>query len=63
MPRAIEKSVDKYEGDVTKLTDPIRTRVLVSTPAEEEALVRLIKENFETFDKGRLDETRRFCRS
>jgi len=54
VPRAIEKSVDKYEGDVTKLTDPIRTRVLVSTPAEEEALVRLVKENFETFDKGRL---------
>ena len=54
VPRAIQKSVDKYEGDVTKLTDPIRTRVLVSTPAEEEALVKLVKQNFETFDKGRL---------
>ena len=54
VPRAIQKSVDKYEGDVTKLTDPIRTRVLVSTPAEEEALAKLVKQNFETFDKGRV---------
>tara|TARA_A100001201_G_scaffold4552_3_gene9053 strand:+ start:3140 stop:4489 length:1350 start_codon:yes stop_codon:yes gene_type:complete len=54
IPRIVEKSRTKYGNDVSKLTDPIRTRVLVKTPNDEEKLVLAIKQNYEVFDKGRL---------
>jgi hypothetical protein len=54
IPRMVEKARDKYNNDVSQLTDPIRTRVLVKTPAEEEAFVQMLKQNYEVFDKGRL---------
>ena len=54
IPRMVEKARDKYNNDVSQLTDPIRTRVLVKTPAEEEAFVQILKQNYELFDKGRL---------
>jgi hypothetical protein len=49
----VEKARDKYGGDVTQLTDPIRTRIVVNTPAEEEAVAKAIGEKFNVFDKGR----------
>jgi hypothetical protein len=54
IPRMVEKARDKYNNDVSQLTDPIRTRVLVKTPAEEEAFVQTLKQNYEVFDKGRI---------
>jgi hypothetical protein len=54
IPRMVEKARDKYNNDVSQLTDPIRTRVLVKKPAEEEAFVQMLKQNYEVFDKGRL---------
>ena len=54
IPRMVEKARDKYNNDVSQLTDPIRTRVLIETPADEEAFVQILKQNYEVFDKGRL---------
>lgn len=53
IPRMVEKSRLKYDKDVTQLTDPIRTRIVVNTPAEEEAVVDLMKNQYKLFDKGR----------
>jgi len=53
IPRMVEKSRLKYDKDVTQLTDPIRTRIVVNTPAEEEAVVNLMKNQYKLFDKGR----------
>jgi hypothetical protein len=53
IPRMVEKSRKKYDKDVTQLTDPIRTRIVVNTPAEEEAVVDLMKNQYKLFDKGR----------
>jgi len=53
IPRMVEKSRLKYDKDVTQLTDPIRTRIVVNTPAEEEAVVDLMKKQYKLFDKGR----------
>jgi|9_EtaG_2_1085328.scaffolds.fasta_scaffold27447_2 hypothetical protein len=53
IPRIVEKSRLKYDKDVTQLTDPLRTRIVVNTPAEEEAVVNLIKNQYKLFDKGR----------
>ena len=49
----VEKSRLKYDKDVTQLTDPLRTRIVVNTPAEEEAVVDLMKNQYKLFDKGR----------
>ena len=54
IPRMVEKARDKYNNDVSQLTDPIRTRVLIETPADEEAFVKILKQNYEVFDKGRI---------
>ena len=53
IPRIVEKSRLKYDKDVTQLTDPIRTRIVVNTPAEEKAVVDLMKNQYKLFDKGR----------
>ena len=53
IPRMVEKARDKYAGDVTQLTDPIRTRIVVKTPAEEEAVAKALADKFKVFDKGR----------
>ena len=55
IPRMIEKTRDKYKGDISALTDPIRTRIVVNTPAEEEAFVNLLGDSgYQFFDKGRV---------
>jgi hypothetical protein len=54
VPRIMEKAVTKYDGDVSKITDVIRTRVIVKTPQDEEKILKLLSENFEVLDKGRL---------
>jgi len=53
IPRMVEKARDKYQGDMSQLTDPIRTRIVVNTPAEEEAVAKLIGQRYDVFDKGR----------
>ena len=53
VPRIVEKTNTKYKGDISKLTDSLRTRVVIKTPAEEEAFVNLMKQNYKVYDKGR----------
>jgi len=53
IPRMIEKARDKYQGDMSQITDPIRTRIVVNNPAEEEAVAKLIGQRYDVFDKGR----------
>ena len=53
VPRMVEKARDKYKGDVTQVTDPIRTRIIVKNPAEEEAAAKAINQKYDGFDKGR----------
>ena len=55
IPRIVEKTRDKYKGDISALTDPIRQRIVVNTPAEEEAFVKLLGDSgYQFFDKGRV---------
>ena len=53
IPRMVEKARTKYGGDTSQVTDPIRTRIVVNTPAEEEAVAKLIGQRYDVFDKGR----------
>jgi hypothetical protein len=53
IPRMVEKARTKYGGDTTQVTDPIRTRIVVNTPAEEEAVAKFIGQRYDVFDKGR----------
>jgi len=53
IPRMIEKAKGKYEGDISQVTDPIRTRIVVNNPAEEESVAKLIGQKYDVFDKGR----------
>ena len=54
MPERIaEKAATKTGGDVTNISDPIRTRIVINTPAEEEAVAAAIAKQFKVFDKGR----------
>ena len=53
IPRMVEKARDKYQGDMSQITDPIRTRIVVNNPAEEEAVAKLIGQRYDVFDKGR----------
>ena len=54
MPERIaEKAATKTGADVTNITDPIRTRIIVKTPEEEEQAVKALKEQYKVFDKGR----------
>jgi len=51
--RIVEKARTKTGNDVTNITDPIRTRIVISTPAEEEAVAAAIASKYKVFDKGR----------
>ena len=53
IPRMVEKARNKYQGDMSQITDPIRTRIVVNTPAEEEAVAKFIGQRYDVFDKGR----------
>jgi hypothetical protein len=53
-PRMIEKSIDKYGGDVTQITDAIRTRIIVDNPAQEKELIRRISAQYPALDSGRV---------
>ena len=53
IPRMVEKARTKYGGDTSQVTDPIRSRIVVNTPAEEEAVAKLIGQRYDVFDKGR----------
>jgi hypothetical protein len=53
IPRMVEKARNKYQGDMSQITDPIRTRIVVNNPAEEEAVAKLIGQRYDVFDKGR----------
>ena len=54
IPRMIEKATDKYNGDIGQMTDPIRTRIIVNTPAEERELAKAIADKFPAMDSGRV---------
>ena len=53
IPRMVEKTRNKYEGDVTQLTDAVRTRIVVDNPAQEEAVAKALGQRYDVFDKGR----------
>lgn len=52
MPRIIEKSNTKYGGDPTQITDAIRNRIFVETPAQADAVAKAISDIFPTVDSG-----------
>ena len=52
--RMIEKANDKYGGDISQMTDPIRTRIIVNNPAEERELAKAIADKFPAIDSGRV---------
>ena len=54
IPRMVEKATDKYNGDIGQMTDPIRTRIIVDTPAEEAQLAKAISDQFPALDSGRV---------
>jgi len=51
--RIIEKARTKTGNDVTNITDPMRTRIVINSPAEEEAVAAAIANKYKVFDKGR----------
>jgi hypothetical protein len=51
--RITEKSFEKYQGDFLNVTDPMRTRILVRSADEEDALVNLISKRYPTLDSQR----------
>ena len=52
MPRIIEKADTKYGGDHTQITDAIRNRIFVETPAQADAVAKAISDIFPTVDSG-----------
>ena len=52
IPRIIEKSAQKYGGDINQITDPIRTRVIVDTAQEAREVANQIGKRFEMIDSG-----------
>ena len=46
------KAVDKYDGDFTRITDPIRTRVIANTTQEADEFARQIANRYPTKDSG-----------
>ena len=46
------KAVDKYDGDFTRITDPIRTRVIANTTQEADEFARQIASRYPTKDSG-----------
>ena len=53
MDRITEKSFEKYQGNFLNITDPMRTRILVRSGDEEDALVNLISRKYPTLDSQR----------
>jgi len=51
--RIVEKARTKTGNDVTNITDPIRTRIVINSPADEEAVAAAIANKYKVFDKGR----------
>ena len=51
--RIVEKARTKTGNDVTNITDPIRTRIVINTPEEEEIVAKILAQNYKVFDKGR----------
>jgi len=51
-PRLIEKSAQKYGGDINQITDPIRTRVIVETAQEAREVANQISKKYQTIDSG-----------
>jgi hypothetical protein len=51
--RIVEKARTKTGGDVSNITDPIRTRIVINTPEEEEIVAKILAQNYKVFDKGR----------
>ena len=54
MPRMIEKVNQKYDGDFSQITDPIRTRIVVETPQQEKLIAERIAKLFPTVDGERV---------
>ena len=54
IPRMIEKATDKYNGDISQMTDPIRTRIIVNNPKEEVEIAKAIAAKFPAMDTGRV---------
>ena len=54
MPRMIEKVNQKYSGDFSQITDPIRTRIVVETPQQEKLIAERIAKMFPTVDGERV---------
>jgi hypothetical protein len=54
MPRMIEKVNQKYNGDFSQITDPIRTRIVVETPEQEKLIAKRIADMFPTVDGERV---------
>ena len=53
-PRTAEKVKDKYKGDFSQITDPIRTRIIVETPAQERLIADRIAKQFPAVDGERV---------
>ena len=53
-PRTAEKVKDKYKGDFSQITDPIRTRIIVETPAQERLIADRIAKQFPVVDGERV---------
>ena len=54
IPRMIEKANDKYNGDISQMTDSIRTRIIVNNPKEEAEIAKAIAAKFSAMDSGRV---------
>ena len=53
-PRTAEKVNDKYEGDFSQITDGMRTRIIVETPAQERMIAERIAQQFSVVDGERV---------
>jgi len=53
-PRTAEKVKDKYQGDFSQITDGIRTRIIVETPAQERMIAERIAQQFPVVDGERV---------
>ena len=51
-PSMKRKMNDKYDGDFTRITDPIRTRVIANTTQEADEFARQIANRYPTKDSG-----------
>ena len=51
-PRIIEKANQKYSGDVSQITDPIRTQVIVETTQEADDMAEALAKRYAVKDSG-----------